>query len=276
MPSLNRLGRMTEPRSRCRALRSTAHRRGAKSAARRSPGARIRKTRSARWRTRRPPERVLSSCFSSAVHSVPAQSTAAPASPVVPVASRFSRRRRTNPKVITLLNCPLPLPDVVVVPAACAPPRPERAGHRVPASVPAAAPVKISPLYRRRNVVNRDLSFPDLGAPVAHADAHQRLPVELVLTTWRFCPGLFACRRSERGYYWTQVEHPLLARHLVRDEPRARATLFACSGAGGLDSEYTQSDSENTMMRSASPHPPRRALRRADIIHHHRHSYLPL
>lgn len=121
------------------------------------------KTKRARRRTWRPPERVLSSCFGSAVRPASAQSTAAPASPVVPVASRFSRRRRTNPKVITLLNCPLPLPDVVVVPAACAPPRPERAGHRVPASVPAVAPVKISPLYRRRNIVNRDLSFPDLG-----------------------------------------------------------------------------------------------------------------
>jgi hypothetical protein len=33
------------------------------------------------------------------------------------------------------------------------------------------------------------------------------------------------------------VGHPLLARHLVRDEPRTRATLFACSGAGGLDSD---------------------------------------
>jgi hypothetical protein len=99
------LSRMTEPRSSCPPLLSTVH------------------------RLNKSDERVPSSCFSSAVYPAAAQSVAVPASPscrVRPCGSRLSRRRRTYPKVIALLKCPFPLPDVVVDLAACAPPRRER------------------------------------------------------------------------------------------------------------------------------------------------------
>jgi hypothetical protein len=103
------LGRMTGPRSSCRALRSTAHRRGAKSAARRSPGARMAKTKRARRRTWRPPERVLSSCFGSAVRPASAQSTAAPASPSCPLRRDFladaAQIRRSSRSSNALSRC---------------------------------------------------------------------------------------------------------------------------------------------------------------------------
>lgn len=157
------LGRMAERGSICRALRSIAHRRGAKSEARRSPRERITKTKRARRRTWRPPERPV-------------------------LARQYIRRRRqcqrarcvsassgflAGAALLKIIAYPLLLPDVVV--------------DRLPRyhAVSAQDIVRWRPsLLRRlsrsrRRHCNTDeaklslmVSSRTLRAPVAHADTH--------------------------------------------------------------------------------------------------------
>jgi len=81
------------------------------------------------------------------VHLAPTQSAEAPSKPVVPIrVATFSLTPHYR-KVFALLKISSPAVGRRRRPAAYAPLRRGRAGHRLPAPVTAVVPVKISPLY---------------------------------------------------------------------------------------------------------------------------------